>query len=126
MSWFDAELECEHHGGYLAEPKTFEQMEFLTSLALVEQTYTNVSSWWIGLSDVGDEGVWAWIHAVEMAGDTFWEEVSPDMTEDNSRDCMFMVLSIDPIEWRDTDCLDESLISPLCQIDTNIMPTRFT
>ena len=46
--------------GFLAEPKTEEQLNFLTSLAYVEEAATGVQGWWVGLTDLGHEGEWVW------------------------------------------------------------------
>ena len=46
--------------GFLAEPKTEEQLNFLTSLAYVEEMATGVQGWWVGLADLGHEGEWVW------------------------------------------------------------------
>ena len=45
---------------FLAEPKTAEQLNFLTSLAYVEEAVTGVQGWWVGLADLGHEGEWVW------------------------------------------------------------------
>ena len=44
----------------MAEPKTEEQLNFLTSLAYVEEAATGVQGWWVGLADLGHEGEWVW------------------------------------------------------------------
>ena len=44
----------------MAEPKTEEQLNFLTSLAYVEEAVTGVQGWWVGLADLGHEGEWVW------------------------------------------------------------------
>ena len=46
--------------GFLAEPKTAEQFEFVSSLAFVEESLTGVAAWWVGLADFGHEGEWVW------------------------------------------------------------------
>merc|ERR1739838_1178315 len=61
-NWFEAQHECERVGGFLAEPKTYEQATLLTSLALLEESIIGVNSWWIGLSDLGHDGRWLWQH----------------------------------------------------------------
>jgi len=38
-TWFEAMLACEKEGGYLAEPKTLRQMEFLTGLVQLEAEF---------------------------------------------------------------------------------------
>ena len=44
----------------MAEPKTEDQLNFLTSLAYVEEMATGVQGWWVGLADLGHEGEWVW------------------------------------------------------------------
>ena len=46
--------------GFLAEPKTAEQFEFISSLAYLEESLSGVPAWWIGLADFGHEGEWVW------------------------------------------------------------------
>ena len=53
-------------GGYLAEPKTAEQMKFLTGLAGLEADFLGVPNWWIGLTDSGHEGTWSWMHSMQV------------------------------------------------------------
>ena len=37
-----------------------EQLNFLTSLAYVEEMATGVQGGWVGLADLGHEGEWVW------------------------------------------------------------------
>ena len=75
LSWIEALEYCEEQvctsseaplwitylqDGFLAEPKTEEQLNFLTSLAYVEEMATGVQGWWVGLADLGHEGEWVW------------------------------------------------------------------
>ena len=58
-------------GGFLAEPKTPGQMEFLSELAYTYEETTGVSSWWIGASDSGHEGRWTWGQSGEVIRNMF-------------------------------------------------------
>ena len=40
ISWVEAQLACERAGGFLAEPKNPEQMEFLSGIAVVVEPFT--------------------------------------------------------------------------------------
>ena len=66
LTWAGAMSACEGVGGYLAEPKTKSQMEFLTSVAALELDFTDIRNWWLGLTDLGHEGRWEWIHSMEV------------------------------------------------------------
>ena len=63
---------CEREGGYLAEPKTLEQMEFLAGIAALEESFYGIKFWWIGLEDIGWEGVWTWQHSRQEVSQFFW------------------------------------------------------
>ena len=58
--------------GFLAKPKTEEQLNFLTSLAYVEEAVTGVQGWWVGLADISHEGNWTVLHWHGLQRFTFW------------------------------------------------------
>ena len=41
-------------------------MDFLAGFAGFEEEFTGLKNWWIGLSDVGHEGLWLWVHSYEV------------------------------------------------------------
>ena len=53
-------------GGYLAEPKTVDQMVLVEELVELEVADSGRRNWWLGLSDVGYEGIWTWIHSNQV------------------------------------------------------------
>ena len=53
-------------GGFLAEMKTTSQLELLSGLAGMEEQFTGIQNWWIGLSDLGHEGTWVWVHSFQV------------------------------------------------------------
>jgi len=91
LSWIEALEYCEEQGGFLAEPKTAEQFEFVSSLAYLEQSLTGVPAWWVGLADFGHEGEWVWQFDREDAIISTWDISCPDVEEHNSRDCVALV-----------------------------------
>merc|ERR1719278_2412745 len=91
LSWIEALEYCEEQDGFLAEPKTEEQLNFVTSLAYVEEMATGVQGWWVGLADLGHEGEWVWQVDREDADITAWDSGCPDMLEHNSRDCAALI-----------------------------------
>jgi len=116
LTWMEAMLACEKVGGYLAEPKTLEQMEFLTGIAWIEEDFYGIRSWWIGLSDVGHEGLWTWVHSNEEASEFFWKSGSPNNQTANALDCGYVELLQTNLLWGDLDCRDHNgSIAPVCQ-----------
>ena len=118
VNWIEAHLACESVGGYLAEPASLEQMEFLTGIAEVEETFTDIKTWWIGMSDIGHEGLWTWQHSGEQVESNFWGKGSPTNSSSNSHDCGYMELTKGDLVWRDTDCLATAAhgdLAPACQ-----------
>jgi len=111
---------CEKVGGYLAQPQTQEQMEFLHGLAEMYAQFTGVYNWWLGLTDVGHEGIWEWNHTMEEVTETFWAAGSPNTEDGNILDCGSIHLYQGNLLWRDVDCsasMDQhgAAISPVCQ-----------
>ena len=58
-------------GGFLAEMKTTSQLELLSGLAGMEEQFTGIQNWWIGLSDLGHEGTWVWVHSFQVKQPVF-------------------------------------------------------
>merc|ERR1712212_1430618 len=67
VNWIDAEAACEREGGYLAEPKTTSQMEFLASMSEYIGQLSGINKWHIGLMDLEREGTWRGLHSGEGA-----------------------------------------------------------
>jgi len=120
VTWMNAMRACEKVGGYLAQPQTQEQMEFLHGLAEMYAQFTGVYNWWLGLTDVGHEGIWEWNHTMEEVTETFWAAGSPNTEDGNILDCGSIHLYQGNLLWRDLDCsasMDQhgAAISPVCQ-----------
>merc|ERR1712126_640174 len=120
VTWINAMRACEKIGGYLAQPQTQKQMEFLHGLAEVYAQFSGVYIWWLGLSDIGHEGMWAWVHTLEEVTETFWADGSPNTEDENILDCGSIQFFQEKLLWRDVDCsalMDQhgATISPVCQ-----------
>ena len=130
--WYAARLACEQMEGYLAEPETGQQMEFLLSRIQALQSFTDIKQWWIGLTDASYEGTWVWQHSMNVAHKTFWCEGHPSKDTDNVVDCVVLVTDEENLCWKDIDCNKTSeYIAPICQRDnifpsTTISPTTST
>jgi len=114
MTRHEALLLCENAGGFLAEPKSQDQVDMLAGLAQLEFDILGLDSWWIGLTDQGHEGRWVWEHSFTEADFTDWADGFPT-AEDNVADCAIM--SHDQgWKWVDMAC-GEGLATAICQMD---------
>jgi len=122
LSWVEAQLACEKEGGYLAEPQTELQIEFLSELAGLEGSFTGIGYWYIGLTDLGREGEWLWVHNDAQLVSDLWSSSSPSNKTHNSDDCAVMVLRNSAVYWEDHSCtapeISHHSVAPLCQTDT--------
>ena len=85
-TWADAREECINRGRHLMEVRT--QEEFDKAVQLVAQTENGM--FWIGGSDLQQEGVWVWDSNRErMDMDEFWNDNEPN-NHDHGEDCLQM------------------------------------
>merc|ERR1712240_327418 len=126
VNWHEAQYECEKVGGFLAEPKTQQQVDMLKSIAFLEDSLVDPwdkpnGTWWIGLTDQGHEGRWIWQHDTEDAYNTDWIWGCP-VNGVNNLDCAMMEKNFQ-CQWRDALC-DRNYAAPICQRDqTSPTPT---
>ena len=130
VNWMDAHSLCEIEGGFLAEPSTHELMDLLSLLASLEQNFTAISFWWIGLSDFSHEGSWIWSHTSQGATEMFWGEGRPYTGNANNADCVLMEFRDDTLKWTDVDCQMVSYlghaVAPVCQLEIGTTTPSFT
>lgn len=131
LTWVEAQLTCEEAGGYLAEPQSQLQIEFLSELAGLEGSFTGIGYWYIGLTDLAREGDWLWIHNDARLVDDLWSSSSPSNKTGNSDDCAVMVLKNRAVYWEDHSCTSPEVshhpVAPVCQADTeDSAPTTTT
>merc|ERR1712227_547208 len=131
LTWVEAQLACEQEGGFLAEPTSQLQLDFLSELALLQGGFTGVDHWYIGLTDLGKEGEWSWIHSGLDLDDEIWSSHKPNNKSRNSDDCVVMVLRNNQVFWEDHSCIPPDVshhpVAPVCQADTGISaPTTTT
>jgi len=123
LSWLEALEYCEQQGGFLAMPKSEEQLNFVTSLAYLEEGFTGIKGWWLGLTDLGHEGEWVWQFDREDASNLPWDTFCPDPRASNTRDCVALVSNSVPDRtlpayFRDIQCTEQHRgfkIAPVCQ-----------
>ena len=76
-------------------------MEFLAELAVLEGSFTGIGHWYIGLTDLGREGQWMWIHNQADLEDEMWNTNRPNNKSRNSDDCVVMVMKNNVVYWED-------------------------
>ena len=77
-------------------------MEFLAELAVLEEGLTGIRNWYIGLTDLGREGQWMWIHNQADLDDAMWASNRPNNKSKNRDDCVVMMLNNSFVYWEDT------------------------
>merc|ERR1719516_226617 len=122
LTWAEAQLACEMEGGYLAEPKTAEHIDFVSELIMLVADFSGVKNWYIGLSDLGKEGDWKWIHSDEDITESIWDTNRPNNSIRNGDDCVFMKMKRNKAVWVDDSCVStrferKSGVGPLCQTE---------
>jgi len=124
LNWVEAQGACEMLGGYLAEIKTEEQNNFVESMAIIEESFSGVKSWWLGLNDMGHEGRWIWSHSSTDVEFTSWGPAHPNTATGNQNDCVAITLS-EHFHWKDLSCSEthHSSPSPICQRDVQEVTT---
>lgn len=81
ISWGDAYLECQKHGGYLVSVNDKDEQKFLNSLmtAVGKMEKTPKHLYWLGLFN-DTEGKWAWADGQKL-GYTNWAPGEPNSLE---------------------------------------------
>merc|ERR1712154_394515 len=98
-TWSDAQNTCEKVGGYLAEPKTKTQNDFLEKILFEHRGYTI----WLGAHDEVKEGEWIWEYSRGRVdrGFTFWSPGEPNDSK-AAEDCL--EFQYDFGHWNDKYC----------------------
>jgi len=101
------------------EVLTAEQSIYLFEIAEATQLFSNVSKWWIGLSDFTHEGTWTWSQSSTQADLSLYSEFfSPNSASHNTDDCVAMTITDRQLAWEDINCitnLEGDIIVPVCQ-----------
>ncbi|GAB6032981.1 Fc fragment of IgE, low affinity II, receptor for (CD23) [Chamberlinius hualienensis] len=85
-NWFSAFESCKSKGADLAHPITEEKNTQLVDY--IKKNFPTVeSSWWLGASDLAEEGIWRWAHDNSGLSFTNWLNSQPDNAKDGE-DCL--------------------------------------
>ena len=106
MNWHDANDYCLREGSKLAEPESRKAMRTLT-----DQLPRARDRWWLGASDLHDEGVWMWEDSRRPMADLEWSAGEPNNKNGNEH-CVEIIF--DSL-LNDQNC--EYLAYPICMAD---------
>jgi len=132
LTWVSAQGQCDQIGGYLAEPASEVEQEFLYSVLKIIEGAGQRSNWWIGLSDISHEGNWYWQYNEMALSFSSWVIGRPNPDSPNLDDCVLMYSEDQSYDWIDVDCENPSLNAPvsfICQrindglTTTSVVPT---
>ncbi|XP_052073522.1 perlucin-like protein [Mytilus californianus] len=101
-SWGDAKRKCKLLKGQLAEATTRNVITFLKTNAK-----RNKQTFWLGGTDLVQEGEWIWITSGERFAETDWH--TRTIREPNNQDEIEHCLTISDglnYEWNDDNCYD--------------------
>uniref|UniRef100_A0A0E9XYW6 C-type lectin domain-containing protein n=1 Tax=Anguilla anguilla TaxID=7936 RepID=A0A0E9XYW6_ANGAN len=108
----DSHSDCRDHGAGLVIIESKGEQEFITK-------HTREHPYWIGLSDLKNEGTWLWDDKT-LLQKGFWKSGEPDdhyrtenKTQGNDADCVVTVP--DENTWEDTRCFFEYTF--ICETD---------
>lgn len=126
LSWTEAEAYCEEMGGHLATITSAEEQSVVASLM---NMVNGGDSFWIGATDVDQEGEWSWVTG-EKFGYTNWGPGQPDSAYWNSEDYLgFMKVKHgwgDFGEWNDFRLKDAYVCGFICEWDATNTTTYYT
>ena len=77
--WSYARLNCQNFGGELVKIESEDENQFIKT----EFLSGGGGRYWIGLSDLGNEGDWRWTDGTEITGYEKWRSGQPNNHEDN-------------------------------------------
>ncbi len=117
-SWEKARARCVERGGDLVIIEDQAEFEFLRA-----ELQVRAGEWWIGASDLEDEGEFRWHDGAPLpADDERWAWSQPDdgVGNNGDEDCVVFGGANSPVkgEWHDTDCEVGTLVGatrPLCE-----------
>ena len=97
-SWYEAKSKCEQEGGHLTEIETQEEQTTLSQAAAAWNG--KFYAFWIGLTDLAQEGTWIWDHSSKEADPTFWVPGEPNNYGGYQHCAQLYPGSV----WDDNDC----------------------
>merc|ERR1712126_126252 len=103
VTWYEGDMLCKQSGGMLAEPRSAAETELIDQFCLSDGYY------WIGLTDLVEEGTFLWDSDYSVPDYTNWNPGHPS----GRGDCVYKEGGSRHLEWMNKDC--EFTEHALCQ-----------
>lgn len=106
LTWPEAEIYCrEVEGGHLASIRTLKENKYIERKLRMLRYYYGYSKWWIGASDLENEGQFNWTDGKPFAIQHWVPREPSGRHRGREEDCA--VITADPYwgRWRDEYCL---------------------
>ena len=109
VTWDDAKNICQNLGGFLAEITDHVSLEYVKRVVVPE----NGNGFWIGATDIGQEGIWTWDHSGQRLSVDDWHQ---DKNQPDNHQGGEHCLEINRVKrWNDLPC--DRKLGFICQKD---------
>jgi len=99
VNFYQADKFCKQIGGHLAEPRTQEETQYLETILSEGRNY------WIGLTDLANEGEFLWWSDYSIPNYTNWDQSEPN-NYDGNEDCTESSgYRLPSFRWNDVSCM---------------------
>ena len=112
MPWIKARYFCKsQNSSYLVEIFSQEQQDFIVQEIIENEFISGVERyWWIGLTDILEEGRFLWAHSLKEPTYTSWYSGDPDGEENQN------AVAIEKrYDYMWTDANEDAKLYPICQ-----------
>ncbi|XP_060084538.1 perlucin-like protein [Ylistrum balloti] len=101
-TWRSALTQCHNMGGHLARIYTTEENRFVENTARNRNDGGPYDGYWLGGSDLRNEGVWEWHETQKEIGPVFWHQSEPNSFQ-GEQDCLQLFVH-HGFQWDDEVC----------------------
>jgi len=112
MNFTEAMQFCEANGGKLAEPRRERETNAINRMIKKDAVDDVDKNYWIGLTDIDDEGRFTWLSDDSEVGYNNWNNGEPNNL--NDEDCVHLRKGVS-FEWNDSKCSNKNRNTALCQ-----------
>jgi len=100
MTFFEGMECCYYQNAYLAEPTSEAENQMINSYLTILNSGDNANTWWLGGTDMHNEGGWLWMSGSPWSY-TYWDEEEPN--QNGNEDCA-AINADQAYKWMDLSC----------------------